>query len=39
MKITDNTYPAIPLISVNNTKIKRGWDIPLFNFTKTKQNM
>ena len=34
MKITDNTL--IKLFLVGNTKMKRGWDIPFFNFIKAK---
>ena len=36
MKIADNTL-IISLFSVDNTKLKRGWDIPSFNYMKIKE--
>ena len=29
-------YQTILMFSVDNTKMKRGWDIPFFNYIKIK---
>ena len=34
MKITNNIYSIISLFSLENTKIKRAWEIPFFNYIK-----